>query len=428
MGKILIKNCTIIPISGSVIESGVIAINNDRIHYLGPESGLPTDWKADTTINAEDMVALPGFVNSHTHAAMTLLRSYADDLPLKPWLEEKIWPQEAKLTREDIYWGTKLALLEMIRSGTTTFADMYFQMDKVAEAVVESGLRASLSQGLIGVQDANEERLNTGISLVKDWHGAGEGRITTMLGPHAPYTCTPEYLTKVADKAAKLGVGLHIHLAETKDEIENIKAQYGYTPIALADKLGLFSLPVLAAHCVHLTTDEVNIIAEKKVGVAHCPESNLKLASGIAPVADMISAGIPVAIGTDGASSNNNLDMLEEMHIAALLAKGTTGDPTVIDAHQALTMATLNGAKALGLDKEIGSLEVGKKADIILINKKQPHWMPLHDVEANIVYAAKGSDIDTVIVNGQVIMSGGEVRTLDVNEIFNYVVKRAREM
>ncbi|MGI6285140.1 amidohydrolase [Neomoorella humiferrea] len=425
MGKILIKGCTIVPISGPVIEEGVIAVDGDRLYYVGPANALPAGWQADTVIKADDKVALPGLVNAHTHAAMALLRSYADDLPLKEWLEKKIWPREARLTREDIYWGTKLALLEMIRSGTTTFADMYFNMDAVAEAVLEAGLRGCLSQGLIGFQDEDGGRLASGVSLVKEWQGAGDGRITTMLGPHAPYTCPPEYLTKVADIAAGLGVGLHIHLAETKGEVADIQSRYGATPIALANRLGLFELPVLAAHCVHLTAEDISILAEKKVGVAHCPESNLKLASGVAPVKAMLSAGVNVAIGTDGAASNNNLDMVGEIRTCALLAKGISGDPTAVPAHQALVMATLNGARALGLDKKIGTLEAGKKADLILVNKRLPHMMPSHNVEADIVYAASGNDVDTVIVNGKILMSGGEVKTLDVEEIYAEVKKRA---
>lgn len=425
MGKILIKGCTIVPISGPVIEEGVIAVDGDRLYYVGLAKALPAGWQADTVIEAVDKVALPGLVNAHTHAAMALLRSYADDLPLKEWLEKKIWPREARLTREDIYWGTKLALLEMIRTGTTTFADMYFHMDAVAEAVVEAGLRGCLSQGLIGLQDGDGGRLTTGVSLVKEWQGAGDGRITPMLGPHAPYTCPPEYLIKVADTAAGLGVGLHIHLAETKGEVADIQSRYGATPIALANRLGLFELPVLAAHCVHLTTEDISILAEKKVGVAHCPESNLKLASGVAPVKAMLSAGVNVAIGTDGAASNNNLDMVGEMRTCALLAKGISGDPTAVPAHQALVMATINGARALGLEKEIGTLEAGKKADLILVNKRLPHMMPSHNVEADIVYAASGNDVDTVIVNGKILMSRGEVKTLDVEEIYTEVKKRA---
>jgi len=424
LSKILINGCTIVPISGAVVADGAIVINDDRLSYVGPAEGLLAGWQADTVIEAGDMAALPGLVNAHTHAAMTLLRSYADDLPLKQWLEERIWPREAKLNRGDISWGTKLALLEMIRSGTTTFADMYFHMDVVAEAVIEAGLRASLCQGLIGFQDTKHQRLASGVSLVKEWQGAGEGRVTTMLGPHAPNTSTPEYLSKVAATAAGLGVGLHIHLAETQGEVEDVKARYGATPVALVNKLGLLDLPVLGAHCVHLTTEEIAILAEKKVGVAHCPESNLKLASGVAPVKEMLAAGVNVAIGTDSAASNNNLDMVAEMRTCALLAKGISGDPTAVPARQALTMATLNGAKALGLDNEIGTLEAGKKADLILVNLRQPHLMPTNDVEANLVYAARGSDVDTVIVNGRILMAGGEVKTLDAEEIYERVIAR----
>lgn len=424
MGKLLIKGCTIVTVRGPVIAQGAIAIEDDRLAYVGPETDLPPAWDAEETILAEDMVALPGLVNCHTHSAMTLFRSYADDLPLRQWLEDKIWPLEGKLQKEDIYWGAQLALAEMIRSGTTTFADMYFHMDMVARAVVEAGVRACLSQGLIGVQDVAGLRLKAGESLVREWHGAGEGRITTMLGPHAPYTCSPDYLVKVADRAAKLGVGLHIHLAETKQEVEEIQARYGLRPVAHVAKLGLFQVPTLAAHCVHLTEEEINLLAENRVGVAHCPESNLKLASGVAPVPAMLASGVVVAMGTDGAASNNNLDLLEETRTAALLAKGISGDPTALKADEALAMATINGAKALGLEKDIGSLEVGKKADIILVNTRVPHWQPHNDVIAHLVYSARGSDVDTVIVNGRVLMAGRQLKTLDLERIYTKVNSR----
>ncbi|MGI9951077.1 amidohydrolase [Moorellaceae bacterium AZ2] len=418
MKKLLIKGCAIVPVGGPVINKGAIAIEDDRLAYVGPEHGVPSGWEEAETISAEGKVALPGLVNIHTHAAMTLFRGYADDLPLRQWLEEKIWPLEDKLQREDIYWGTQLALAEMIRSGTTTFADMYFHMDVVAEAVVEAGLRACLSQGLIGLGSGGGIRLRAAESLVREWQGVGEGRITTMLGPHAPYTCPPDYLLKVAERAAKLGVGLHIHLAETRQEVEEIRAAYGSPPVAHAARLGLFDLPTLAAHCVHLTEEEIGILAEKKVGVAHCPESNLKLASGVAPVPALLAAGVTVGVGTDGAASNNNLDLLEETRTAALLAKGISGDPTVLKAEEALAMATINGARALGLEREIGTLEAGKKADVILLNTRQPHWQPTNDLVAHVVYSARGSDVDTVIVNGRVLMAGGRLKTLDEERIY----------
>ncbi|MCG0278121.1 MAG: amidohydrolase [Thermanaeromonas sp.] len=428
MARLLIQGCTVVPVNGSVIEVGAIAIDGDRITYVGPTEALPPGWEEVEIIQAQGMVALPGLVNSHTHAAMTLFRGYADDLPLHQWLREKIWPLEGKLKKEDIYWGTMLALAEMIRSGTTTFADMYFHMDVVAQGVLEAGLRACLCQGLIGVQDIAGLRLRVGEGFVREWHGAGEGRITTMLGPHAPYTCSPEYLAKVADRAAKLGVGLHIHLAETQQEVEEIKNKYGLPPVAHVAKLGLFQVPTLAAHCVHLTEEEIHILAENKVGVAHCPESNLKLASGIAPVPALLKAGVCVGIGTDGAASNNNLDMWEETRTAALLAKGVSGDPTALKAGEALTMATLGGARALGLDKEIGSLEPGKKADLILVRTDAPHWRPLNDVIAHLVYSARAEDVDTVIVNGRVLMYRREIKTLDLERIYTEINRRMADL
>lgn len=424
MRKLLIKGCTIVPVVGPVLARGAIAVEDDRLAYVGPETDLPPAWEAEETIAAEDMVALPGLVNCHTHAAMTLFRGYADDLPLRRWLEEKIWPLEGKLDKEDIYWGTQLALVEMIRSGTTTFADMYFHMEVVAQAVVEAGLRACLSQGLIGMQDVLGLRLKAGESLAREWQGAGEGRITIMLGPHAPYTCAPDYLIKVAERAARLGVGLHIHLAETKQEVEEIRSKYGLPPVAHVAKLGLFQVPTLAAHCVHLTEEEIGILAQNEVGVAHCPESNLKLASGVAPVPALLAAGAVVGLGTDGAASNNNLDLLEETRTAALLAKGISGDPTALKAEEALAMATINGAKALKLEKDIGSLEVGKKADIILLKTCGAHWQPRNEVVAHLVYSARGSDVDTVIVNGRVIMADGQLQTLDEERIYSEVNRR----
>jgi len=399
-------------------------VEDDRFTYVGPLEEMPPVAPGAQVIEAEGMAALPGLVNAHTHAAMTLFRSYADDMPLKQWLEEKIWPREAHLTREDIYWGTKLALAEMIRSGTTTFADMYFHMDGVARAVLEAGVRACLCEGLIGNRDFLYRRLKAGVDFALKWRGAGEGRITTMLGPHAPYTCPEDYLKRVAEEAAKHGLGIHIHLAETSQEVEEHRAKYGLSPVLWLREIGILDLPLLAAHCVHLEEKDMEVLAEKGVKVAHCPESNLKLASGVAPVASLLARGVNVALGTDGAASNNNLDMLEEARTAALLSKGISGDPTVLPAPQALHMATLGGARALNLDKEIGSLEAGKKADFILIDLNQPHLFPPNDVVAHLVYSASGRDVDTVVVDGKILMHRRELKTLDLEEIYFQVKRR----
>ncbi|MDD4752706.1 MAG: amidohydrolase, partial [Desulfitobacteriaceae bacterium] len=318
---------------------------------------------------------------------------------------------------EDVYWGSMLSILEMIKSGTTTFADMYFFMEDVARAVEETGIRAVLARGLVGVTPNGEEKLKEAKSFVQNWNGKAGGRITAMLGPHAPYTCPPDYLKKVMQLAEELDVGIHIHLAETLTEVEDMKKTYGKRPVELMDSLGLFSYPVLGAHLVHVTEEEINILKEKKVGVVHNPQSNMKLASGIAPVPQMLSSKIPVALGTDGASSNNNLDMIEEMRAACLLHKVNTMDPTVLPAYQGLEMATKNGAKVLGLAEEIGQISIGKKADIILVDFNKPHLCPRHDAAAHLVYAAQPSDVKTVIIDGKIIMEDRRVLAIDEEKV-----------
>ncbi|MGE5415924.1 MAG: amidohydrolase [Acidobacteriota bacterium] len=424
---ILIKDCRILPMTGQgdFIENGYIVVDGDQIKEI--KAGEAPNGSFSDVIDGRDMVAMPGLINAHTHAAMTLLRSYADDLPLMEWLETKIWPVEDKMTGDDIYWGTMLCILEMIKSGTTCFADMYFKMDRVAEAVAETGIRASLSRGMIGVGPENEAAIEQSRELVAQWHRKAKGRIEWMLGPHAPYTCPPDYLKRVIALSEELDVRLNIHLSETLYEFNTIQAQYGKTPIGLMEELGLFERPVVAAHCVHLTDDDIEILARRKVGVVHNPESNMKLASGIARVTDMLAAGIPVALGTDGASSNNDLDMIQELRSASFLQKVSTLDPLAIPAYTALEMATVNGAKALGLDN-VGMLKPGMKADIILIDLDKPHLYPHHDITAHIAYAASGSDVDTVLVNGKVLMQGRKMQTIDEQQVISKVKEHIRAL
>ena len=425
--KTLINNISIIPVVGTqIIEKGFIVIEDNIIADMG--SGEAETAGYDLVIDGENRVVLPGFINTHTHAAMTLLRSYADDLPLMEWLETKIWPLEDKLTAEDIYWGTMLAIVEMIKSGTTTFADMYFYMDEVAKAVESSGMRACLSRGMVGVGPQSEQAITDSRDLVGKWHNQGDGRITIMLGPHAPYTCPPEYLQRVAALASELKVGIHIHVAETSGEVADTVREYGKTPVKLLQDAGLFENHVLAAHCVHLSDDDITILAESGAGIAHNPESNMKLASGIAPVPKLLAAGIPVALGTDGASSNNNLDMLQEMRTCALLHKVSTMDPTVLPAYKALEMATVNGAQALGLDNQIGKLQKGYKADMIIINLEAAHQIPRYDIVANLVYAGQASDVDTVIIDGKIVMKNRQIVTLNEAEVINKVKRIAARL
>lgn len=431
MGKLLIRNADLMTMlkEQPLIHHGAVVIEEDQFVFVGAEKDLPKEWEYDRTIDAKNQVIMPGMINTHTHAAMTLLRSYADDLPLMEWLETKIWPVEANLLANDVYWASMVAILEMIKSGTTCFADMYFFMDETAKAVQESGIRGVLSHGMVGVGPNGEADLKVGRQFCTDWEGKADGRIRTMLGPHAPYTCPPDYLSRVLEIAEELHVPLHIHLSETEFEVKNTLEQYGKTPIQLVQEAGLFQHPVLAAHCVHLSDDDFVILKEAKfVGIAHNPQSNMKLASGIAPVQRMLKEGLVVGLGTDGASSNNNLDLLEEMSTAALLAKVGSMDSTALPADEALRMATIYGAKALGQGDELGTLEVGKKADLVIMDFNRPHLVPRHNVLAHTVYSANSADINTVIVNGQILMENREMKTIDEERVLFEVEKSAQDL
>jgi 5-methylthioadenosine/S-adenosylhomocysteine deaminase len=349
---------------------------------------------------------------------MTLLRSYADDKALMDWLNKDIWPIEAKMQRKGIKIGAELAAVEMIKSGTTTFMDMYGpNMEEVAQVVEKSGMRGVLCRGLIGIFDG-DEKLATNVELFKNWHGKANGRIKVMFGPHAIYTCPPDYLKKVASTAAKLGAEIHMHMNETLDEINGSIKDYGKRPFEVVAETGLFDLGTLAAHCVHLSDNEIEIIKQKKIRVAHNPGSNMKLASGISPVPKLLREGVVVGLGTDGASSNNNLDMLEEIRLAALLHKVDTLNPLEIPAFEAVKMATEYGAAAVGIEN-IGKLEAGYKADIILFDMSGVEWQPCYNPISLMVYSANSSSVDTVIVDGKILMQNRELKTLDEEKIIS---------
>lgn len=408
----LIKNVGLYR-GGKVEEGQNILIEGTRIR------SFPEDVEgisSDEVIDGKGMLALPGLINTHTHVAMTLFRSYADDLALMDWLQNMIWPAEAHLDDDIVYWGSMLAFAEMIRGGTTAFCDMYMFMESCAKAAEKAGIRGNIARGLAGVTPNGEKALEENIRLYQDWNNACDGRIRVMLGPHAPYTCPPEYLKKVRDASEKYGIPIHIHLAETKGEVETCIEKFGITPIALMNQIGLFDRPTLAAHCVHVNEEDIQIMAEKHVCVAHNPGSNLKLASGIAPVPKMRSAGITVGLGTDGASSNNKLDMFAEMRLAALIHKAATLDPFAVKADEAMQMGTVDGAKCLGYD-DLGALDEGKLADIILIDRSGYHWKPRFNSISLAVYAGNSMDVDTVIVNGQLLMRGKELLTIDKEQL-----------
>lgn len=424
MSKILLKNAELLTVKGEV-QQGDIAIEGSFIKYCGQ---IEANWQADRIIDCSNKFAVPGFVNTHTHAAMTLFRSYADDMALMDWLQNKIWPAEANLTAEDVYWGTQLAIAEMIKSGTTTFADMYFFMPQVAQAVEQSGIRAVLARGMAGVAPTAEQALLESESFYREWHNAADGRITVMLGPHAPYTCPPAYLKKVVALSEKLGAEIHIHLAETADEVKTCLEKHGKTPIALMNDLGVLDRGVLAAHCVHVSPEDIAIMSQKNVRVAHNPGSNMKLASGVAPVPEMLSAGLHVGLGTDGAASNNNLDMLEEIRLAAMLHKVHRCDPLLVPASAAVSMATTLGAKALGLGQVTGKLEPGFKADITLFDMHAPHWYPRHDRTSLLTYSAAAADVHTVIVDGKILLDNRRLTTIDEERMLTEVQQRGMRL
>lgn len=408
----LIKNVGLYR-GGKVEEGKNILIEGTRIR------SFPEDVEgisSDEVIDGKGMLALPGLINTHTHVAMTLFRSYADDLALMDWLQNMIWPAEAHLDDDIVYWGSMLAFAEMIRGGTTAFCDMYMFMESCAKAAEKAGIRGNIARGLAGVTPNGEKALEENIRLYQDWNNACDGRIRVMLGPHAPYTCPPEYLKKVRDASEKYGIPIHIHLAETKGEVETCIEKFGITPIELMNQIGLFDRPTLAAHCVHVNEEDIQIMAEKHVCVAHNPGSNLKLASGIAPVPKMRSAGITVGLGTDGASSNNKLDMFAEMRLAALIHKAAALDPFAVKADEAMQMGTAEGAKCLGYD-DLGALDEGKLADIILIDRSGYHWKPRFNSISLAVYAGNSMDVDTVIVNGRLLMRGKELLTIDKEQL-----------
>ena len=414
----LIKNVHIVTMDENENEfrNGCIAIEADRIVYIGELIGLPTSYNHGQIIDGKGKLALPGLINTHTHSAMTVFRGYSNDVRLNDWLSS-IWPLEDMLTSEDVYWLSSLAIAEMIGEGITTFADMYMFMDKTAEAVELSGIRAALARGLQGPDERSDMRLVQARELWRQWNGQADGKIKVIVAPHAIYTCKPHYLEKCVDLANELDTMMHIHVAETSWEFDFCMQEYDQTPVQCLLEAGVFDVATLAAHCVHITDDDMDILLDKNVSVAYCPSSNMKLASGFAPVTDMMKMDIVVALGTDSAASNNNLSIIKEMNLAALVNKAITHDARELTAKQALKMATRDAATALSWDDDIGVLSEGMKADLILVNMNSLHYFPKSDPITGLVYAGSGCDVETVIVDGKVIMENREIKTLDIERI-----------
>jgi len=421
MKRWLITNGTFITMDDKLPQfTGWLAVEGTRIAAMGegpaPQHELNS---AAEIIDGSGHLFMPGLVNTHGHAAMSLLRGVGGDLALQDWLQNHMWPMEAKFTGDDVYWGTALSAVEMIKSGTTTFVDMYDHMNRVAEVVEMSGMRASLTRGVIGLcsEEVQRAKLADAIGFAKDWHGAADGRINVMISPHAPYTCPPDYITKFVQAAHDLDLPMHTHMSETLAEVEQNVRDYGCRPVEHLDRLGMFSRPTLVAHGVHLTDEEIALLAERNVAVSHNPVSNLKLASGVARVPDLLKAGVAVSLGTDGAASNNNLNLFQEITTAALIHKGVSGDPTVIPAAEALRMGTLYGAKSIGLEGVTGQLKPGLKADMIALTLRKSHYVPHTDLVSHVVYASMGSDVAHVWVDGRQLLRNGRLLTLDEERI-----------
>ena len=420
---ILIKNVLILNPNNFGNSPQDVLIKNDLIYEI---SDKIEEENVDKIIDGSEKLLLPGFINTHTHLSMTLFRGLADDLSLDEWLNDNIWPIEANLNEYYCYIGALLGAVELIRSGTTTFSDMYFYMEDVAKAVEKSGLRAALSYGMIdfGDEEKRKSEIETNLQLFKNCNNSADGRIKVFFGPHSPYTASEELLKEVRRLADENDIRIHIHVSETQKEINDSIDEKGMRPFEYLDSIGFLGPDVVCAHSVWLSDEEIEIIKKHDVKISHNPCSNMKLASGIAPISKLLENDICVGIGTDGASSNNNLDLIEELKTASLLQKVSTLNPKVLTSDEALAIGTINGARVLGLEDEIGSVEVGKKADLILIDTNCANMVPnSSNLSSNIIYSANGSNVDTTICNGQILMENKKLTTLDEQDIY----KKARE-
>src|SRR2546426_6836482 len=426
---LLITGGTVVTMDGqrSIYDDGAVAVTGDTIIAVGPRSEIEAKYTASQTIDAKNKLVLPGFINGHTHVPMTLFRGIHDDVTLNDWLRKYIFPAEAKnVTEEFVRWGTRLAAAEQIRSGVTRFADMYYFEDAVAEETKAAGMRGVLGETFIDFP-APDNKTNAAMlayteKFLQKWHG--DPLIHAAPAPHSIYTCSQKTLQDAAALARKYHAPILIHVAEMKKELDDSLKQNGTSPVQYLDKIGVLGPDVVAAHCIFVDAADRKTLAQRQVGCVHNPSSNMMIASGVSPVPEMRAAGIAVGLGTDGpAGSNNDLDLMEEIDLAAKLAKITKMDPLALNAKAVVEMATIDGARALHMEKEIGSLEAGKRADLILISLDEPNAVPMYDVYAQIAYSLKASDVETVVIGGRVVMR--DRKLLAVNE--EEAIAKARE-
>jgi 5-methylthioadenosine/S-adenosylhomocysteine deaminase len=427
---LLLYNGTVLTlVSDQIIENGFIAITGGRIVAIGQR--YHDQLRPKEAWDLSSSLVMPGLINAHTHAAMVFFRGLADDLPLMEWLEKYIFPAERKNVNEElVYLGTLLACAEMIRSGTTTFCDMYIFEKEVAQAAKKAGMRAVVGEVLYDFPSPNVKSIDAGLQYTADlaemWKD--DPLIIPAVEPHSTYTCSPGLIKRCEELSNVYSIPLIIHLSETESEIKLVKEKHGLTPVFYLDHLGVLNERLIADHCVKVTEDEMDLLKRYGVKVVHCPESNMKLASGVAPVPELLAKGVVVGLGTDGCASNNNLDMFQEMDTAAKLHKVYRGDPTAMNAISVVKMATINGAKVLGLENDLGSIEVGKKADLIIIDLNKPHLTPLYNHYSQLVYAVNGSDVTGSIIDGRVVMRDGKLTTIDEKIVMKEVRRIARNV
>lgn len=419
--SLLIKNISYLDIENEkIVDKTDVFIEENKIKKVGKDLKLD----ADEVFYGENKLLTPGFVNAHTHLGMSYFRNYADDLALMDWLENEIWPIEAKLNPEDIYWSSKLSIIENIKSGVTSFCDMYYEMDKVGDAAIESGIRGILTRGMTDVDGEGEAKLQEFDDLYKNYHEKSDGRIRVVPAPHAIYTCSTEFLKEISKRAReRYDKIIHIHLSETLTEVENSKKEYGMTPIEYVNSLGMLDSQIIAAHCVHITDDEIELVKDKKFFPVYNPSSNLKLASGFTPVDKLLKNNITMALGTDGDSSNNNQDFVEEIHIGGIVNKAVTMNEKAVPAIEILKMATVNGARALGFEN-LGLIKEDYLADLTIFDLDSNSFTPRNNLISALVYSANSSDVEAVICDGNFIMKNREILNLDEDEVRQVVNER----
>lgn len=427
MYDLLITRADVLQLEGTtahVLPAHSIAVAAGRIAAIAP---MISPGLARESIDARGLLAIPGLVNAHAHSAMGLFRGVAEDVSVEEWFNDYIWRMETNLTEEDVYWGALLGLAEQIEAGVTCVADHYFAMEAVARAVAQSGMRAHLAWTLFSGPD-EEAQLAQGLAFAQQWQGAADGRISTGLGPHSPYTCTPAFLARVAATARDHGLGIHLHLSETAEQVAQSLATHGQTPVGVAHAAGLFAVPALAAHLGHPSDEDLDLLAANGVAVACTPKTEMKLGLGVTPVSALRERGVTVALGSDGAASSNSYDLLEAARLLALLEKHTRRDARVMPIGEALSLATSAGAQALGLGSVTGALREGLQADIVLLRRDELHAQPLHNPAATLLYSATAADVDTVIVAGRVLMRRRRLLTIDRRRLLREVTRRAARL